>query len=226
MARRFFVLLSFLCFSNQVFSESQFLNSQNIPQLRQEILNRQNSAQRALKHNLESILKKELSQWPHFTWLKNWDLKLAALKNFQQKLDKISDVTLVSTNSTPSNNPLNHLSEQKARGRINIGWNLKNDLSKLEYKTDSLSVGLYHPRTLNAIRGVERFEENLTFSLNKKWDETRMTASFKMPWAMPYYQATLTKDFSTTITSTVSAQAPLKGTNLARKIELKIALNF
>lgn len=230
MARQFLLFWIFLGFSSLVFSESQLGHTSNVSQLRQDIFTKNQTAQRVLKQTVESFLKKELPPWQQMSWVKNWETKLNPLKKLQEKLDKLGDVTLASNNaSTGSSSPVSSSTTSNATqssGRFTVGWNLRNDLSKLEYKDESLSVGLYQPRTLNAIRGVERFEQTLTFNLNKRWEEEKMTASFQMPWSMPYYQATVTKDFSTTITSAVSAQAPLKGTQIARKFEIKIALIF
>ena len=216
--------IGLIVFSHFSLAETLSNQNQNVWQLRQEITAKQNSAQQTLRQNCEGIIRSELDRWAKSVFMKNWKFNATVLNSVQQQLDQMSDVTLVS--GKESKNPSPNSKSSTSSGRLAIGWNLRNNFSKIEYSDESFTVGLYHPRTLNALRGSETFTEGLALNINKRWEGEKTTASFQMPWSLPYYSASLTREFSTSLSTTFSTQAPLRGTQLARKIEVKISLIF
>jgi hypothetical protein len=177
--------------------------------LKTETSNRNNLANRVLRGRLDHFLKTQLAQ-----------CNRSELSLVQKKIETANDVALFSSEAqNPSSN-------KKTFSTLKVGFDIRNEHSKIEYLEEDLEVGLYHSRTLSALSGKEPFSDNLNVSLNKKWDEHKLKASLNFPFSLPYYTASLSRDFSASFSSTLSAQAPLKGTDQGKKVELKISFLF
>lgn len=183
--------------------------SASISDLKTETSNRNHLANRVLRGRMDHFLKTQMAQCNR----PDFDL-------VQKKIDKVNDVELFSSDSQ------NPSSDKKTFSTLKVGIDLRNEHSKIEYLEEDFELGLYHSRTLSALSGKEPFSDNLRVSLNKKWEEQKLKAYLNFPFSLPYYMASISRDFSASFSSTLSAQAPLKGTDQAKKVELKFSFLF
>lgn len=188
---------------------SDTLLGASVSALKTEISTRNHLANRVLKSRLNHFLQTQVGQWNHLSFIK-----------VQKRLDKVNDVALFSSSSQ------NPGTDKKSFSALKVGFDLKNNQSKIEYLEEDFKLGLCHNRTLSALTGSEPFANNLNVSLNKIWEEQKMKASLNIPFSLPYYTASISRDFTASFSSTISAQAPLKGTDQEKKVELKLSFLF
>ncbi len=192
----------------------------SVSEIKIETQNRKDLAHKVLRERMDNFAKAEIIERLNSYLIKSGKFNSTAITNLQDKMEKIKDIELFSSGEKT------HSLSKKTSYTVKMGFDFRNSHSKLEYVEKDLELGLYHSRTLSTLTGRESFTQNLSLRLNKKWEERNLKASFDLPLTMPYYTASLSQDLSTSVSSSISAQAPLRGTNLARKFEIRIAFLF
>ena len=169
---------------------------------------------------IEILVRPRLENLTQNIYLSTFKKRPTGLILFEKQIDQVKNISLFSSDSESDSTGHKELSE------LRIGFDLNTNSSKLEYRENNLELGIYHKRTLTALTGREDFTENLAFSLNKEWISPSLKATLYLPLKLPYYTAALSHDFSASISSTLSTQAPLKGTSVERKLQLHISIQF
>jgi hypothetical protein len=222
MLRRLNIVWVLLGSCLQICAESVPSQNQYVAQLKQESATHQLKTQNTLREAVKTRIETQLTEWGKATLLRNWKTtNNSTLAWLQYHLNDLNEITLVSENETQPS-----LSKTKSARKLTFGWNLKNNTSKIEYSEESLNLGFYQYQTWNFLIGQAPLTETLHFNLNKKWKGEKMSASLQFPVGLPHYSASISRELSTTISSTFSAQAPIRGTQLARRFELKVSFLF
>ena len=184
----------------------------------QEIGQRNRIATQFIRDRVETLFKNQanilFSSYVHKFTIGQFPL----VKTFEEKLAQADNIPLFESSTIDGS--------QKKSCSVRVGVNLKNSNSKLEYSDETMAVGLYHHRTLSAVFGQEPLTENLIFRANKRWQEQQLKASIDIPVTAPYYRASLSQELSRSVSSTLSAQAPLRDSQTIKKLEINFAFVF
>lgn len=184
----------------------------------QEIGQRNRIATQFIRDRVETLFKNQASIW-FDSYVQRFRIgQFPLIKTFEEKLDQANNIPLF---ESPAIN-----GSQRKSCSVRVGINLKNSNSKLEYIDENMEVGLYHHRTLSAIFGQEPLTDNLIFRANKRWQEQQLKASIDIPVTAPYYRASLSRELSHSVSSTLSAQAPLRDSQVVKKLEINFAFVF
>jgi len=189
-------------------------------ELRAESSLREALATQLVRGKIENLLQIQVIQKLRAALQEKFTFQNSSAHQLAKELDQLNNIELFSSESQTKANSSSQSCQIKA------GVDFRNSTSKIEYVEKDLEVGIYHNRTLTAIAGAEPITQNLTFRLNKTWQNYRLRASFDFPLAMPSYRASIAHDFSATVSSSITAQAPARGTQLARRIDLRVAFSF
>ncbi len=193
-----------------------------LSQLQNEVRARDASANKMVLSRIEILVRPRLENLIQNIYLSTFKKRPTGLILFEKQIDQVKNISLFSFDSDFDSDSTGH----KQLSELRIGFDLNTNSSKLEYREKNLELGIYHKRTLTALTGREDFTENLAFSLNKEWISPSLKATLYLPLKLPYYTAALSHDFSASISSTLSTQAPLKGTSVERKLQLHISIQF
>lgn len=181
---------------------------------------RQTIATQMLRGKIENVLRTQVLEPARFFFNQQFSHQSPLVQSFESKLNQFNEIELFQSEA-----PIQGRTSNKSY-RVKAGLDLRNSSSRIEYLDEDLEMGLYHTRTLTAITGGESLTQNLLFRVNKRWDTYKLRATFDFPIALPSYRASISHDFSATISSTLSAQAPARGTQLARRVDLRLAFSF
>jgi len=203
-------------------AESVPSQNQYVAKLREESATQHLRAQNTIREAVRTKVESQLTEWGKTIFLRNWkSTRNSTIDSVQKQLDDLSEFTLFSENELePSSQNI-----KRAR-KLTFGWNLKTNLSKIEYIEENLYLGFYQHQTWNFLIGRVSLSENTYFNLSKKWEDKKTTATLQFPIGLPYYSASISRELSTTISSTFSSQIPIRGTQLARSFEIKVSFLF
>ena len=195
-----------------------------LSQLQNEVRARDASANKMVLSRIEILVRPRLENLIQNIYLSTFKKRPTGLILFEKQIDQVKNISLFSFDSDSDSD--SDSTGHKQLSELRIGFDLNTNSSKLEYRENHLELGIYHKRTLTALTGREDITENLAFSLNKEWISPSLKATLYLPLKLPYYTAALSHDFSASISSTLSTQAPLKGTSVERKQQLHISIQF
>jgi hypothetical protein len=217
---RFLILLSALSHFNlsTVFSEP--LTPELTNPYPNEIQNRHHLAEDTLKSQLEKMVIPEIGPWKKYEDLKKDLSPNSPLAKLEKTLSRENSVALLG--ALPQANSQNAQSFPV----VKLAIDLKSDSSSLEYLGDRLEIKVRESRTFNSLARQSDFADNLSLTVNRRWEAPQLKTSFYLPFTSTYYTASISHDIAKGLTSSVMAQSPLRGSDVANKFEIKLAFAF